>query len=342
VIAGLVGNGAFRQLPYSFGDIAVRLVGDDHVGRQTVREGADLARGAAGRRLAGQRERAVAGLGDFSGQQMNVVDEIVAPDATRVLVEAHGPEAGDLGLRIGIKFGQSLDLVRRHAGNLRRLLDRVFGNERGVFVERHIGRVIGLGGAFGGLLQGMFGTKAVADIGLAAPERGVLGDEVLVDAARLDDVVGDGVEDCQIGLRFEDDAKVGEVEGTVLEGRHHRDADMRIAQAPVGDARPQQRMHLRHVRAPQHKGVGSFDIVIAAHRLVDAEGAHEARDRRRHPVARIGIDIVAAEAGLEQLGRGIALSDRPLAGAEHADAARTALLQCILELDRHDVESFVP
>ena len=35
-----------------------------------MREGADLARRTAGRRLAGERERTVAGLGDFSRQQM--------------------------------------------------------------------------------------------------------------------------------------------------------------------------------------------------------------------------------------------------------------------------------
>jgi hypothetical protein len=28
--------------------------------------------------------------------------------------------------------------------------------------------------------------------------------------------------------------------------------------------------------APQHEGVGLLDVVVAAHRLVDAEGAHEA------------------------------------------------------------------
>ena len=40
--------------------------------------------------------------------------------------------------------------------------------------------------------------------------------------------------------------------------------------------------------------------------------------------------------------RGIAFPDRPLAGAEHADAGRPALLQRGLELLRHDVEGLVP
>ncbi len=59
-------------------------------------------------------------------------------------------------------------------------------------------------------------------------------------------------------------------------------------------------------------------------------------------MARIGIDVVGAEAGLEQLRGGIAFPDRPLSGAEHADAARPALLQRGLEFLRHDVEGFVP
>jgi hypothetical protein len=106
----------------------------------------------------------------------------------------------------------------------------------------------------------------------------VRGDEVLVDAARLEDVVGDGVEDVEIGLRREHHADIGEVEGAVLEGREHGNAHMRGGQAAVGHPRPQDRVHLRHVGAPQHERVGGFDVVIAAGGLVDAEGAHHAGD----------------------------------------------------------------
>ena len=208
--------------------------------------------------------------------------------------------------------------------------------------KRHVGRVVRLGGAGRFLLQRMLGAQAVADVGLAALEHRMLGDEVLVHPAGLDDVVGDGVEQIEIGLRLEHHADVGEIERAVLEGRQHRDAHMRRAQPPVGDPRPQDRMHLGHVRAPQHERVRGLDVVVAAHRLVDAEGAHEARHRRRHAVARVGVDVVGAEAGLEQLERGVAFPDRPLPGAEHADAARAALLQRVLELLRHDVEGFVP
>ena len=177
------------------------------------------------------------------------------------------------------------------------------------------------------LFQRMFGAQAVSDVGLAALEQGMPVDEVLVDPAGLDDVVGDGVEDVEVGLRLEHHADIGEVERAVLEGRQHGDADVRRAQAPIGDPGPQDRVHLGHVRAPQHERVGGLDVVVAAHRLVDAEGAHEADRGRRHAVARVGIEIVGAEARLHQLQCGIAFPDRPLPGAEHADAARAALLQ---------------
>ena len=250
VVARLVADGAFGKFPDAFGDIAMRLVGHHQIGRQAVREGADLARGAASRGLAGERERAVARLGDFSRQQMDIVDQIVAPDAAGVLVEAHGPEAGDLDLRVGIELGQRLEPVGRHAGHRGGFLDRVVRDELGVFLERDVGGVVCLAAPGGFLLQRMLGTKPIADVGLAALEQRVLGDEVLVDAAGLDDVVGDGVEQVQIGVRLEHHADVGEIERAVLEGRQHRDAHMRRAQPSVGDPRPQNRVHLRHIGAP--------------------------------------------------------------------------------------------
>ena len=128
----------------------------------------------------------------------------------------------------------------------------------------------------------------------------------------------------------------------MLEGREHRDFHMIVRQPPVGDARPQYRVHLRHVRAPEHEGVGGFEIIVAAHRLVHAERPHETRDRRGHAVARIGVDMVRAEPRLHQLVRGIAFPDRPLARPRHADPGATLRLQHALELRGHDIERLVP
>src|SRR3546814_20032545 len=66
-------------------------------------------------------------------------------------------------------------------------------------------------------------------------------------------------------------------------------------------------LHLRHVRAPQHEGVGRLEIVVAAHRLVDAESADEGDRGRGHAMAGIGIKVVGAQAGTHEFGRRIAL-----------------------------------
>ena len=74
MVAGLFRNDAVRDAPDFLGVLAVFRVGDDHVGGQTVREGADLARRAAGGWLPRQRERRIAGLGNLSRQQMEIVE----------------------------------------------------------------------------------------------------------------------------------------------------------------------------------------------------------------------------------------------------------------------------
>ena len=85
-----------------------------------------------------------------------------------------------------------------------------------------------------------------------------------------------------------------------------------------------------------------FEIVIAAHRLVDAKGAHEGHGGRGHAVARIGVKVVRAEAAAHQLRCRIALHHRPLAGSEHADAFRALGLEHLLDPGGHGVEGLVP
>jgi hypothetical protein len=96
-VAESVPAGSFQSFS---AQLPMLRIEDHHVGGQAMGEGADLARRAAGRGLAGQREGAVARLGDLAHQQVHVVDHVVDPGAARVLVEAHGPVGGDLGLRI--------------------------------------------------------------------------------------------------------------------------------------------------------------------------------------------------------------------------------------------------
>jgi hypothetical protein len=107
-----------------------------------------------------------------------------------VLVETHGPERGDLDLRVGIQLGQGFQILHRDAGKLGDFLGGVVGNELLVFVE---GDRLGLAGitlrfAIGAgitvagriLLQRMGRTQAVADVGGALLEVDVLVDEGLI------------------------------------------------------------------------------------------------------------------------------------------------------------------
>jgi hypothetical protein len=197
---------------------------------------------------------------DLAHQQVHVVDHVVDPGAPRVLVEAHGPVRGDLGLRVGVELGQRFQLVLRYARELRRVVERI-GRNKGlelVEADRRAGRRVALGLAVGAgiavvarrQLERMVGAQAVADVGDALVEVDVPGDEVLIHRAGLDDVVADVVQDRQVGLRLEDQFGVGHLARAMREGRQHVHLHVLGSQAPVGDARPQDRVHLGHVRAP--------------------------------------------------------------------------------------------
>ena len=248
VQADLRVDGAVRQLPEFLGVFAMFRIGHHHVRRQAVGEGPDLARSAAGGGLAGQGEWPVARLGDLADQEVHVVDHVIDPGAPRMLVEAHGPEADHLFLRIGIQFGEPLKAIRRHAGEFGHFFQGVFGDEFLELVEVGRPRIVGvvlrlavrsrIAVEFSVFLQRIVGTQAIANVRLADLEIDVALDEFLIDLAALDDVVADVVEDREVGLRYEHHAVIGEFEAPVLEGRQHVHAHVGLGQAAVGDACP--------------------------------------------------------------------------------------------------------
>ena len=85
-----------------------------------------------------------------------------------------------------------------------------------------------------------------------------------------------------------------------------------------------------------------LEVIVAPHRLVHAEGPDEGDGRRGHAMAGVRIEVVGAEARPHQLRRGVALENRPLSRAEHADRVRAFLLQHALELTCHLVEGAIP
>ena len=121
-------------------------------------QGAHFAHRTAGAGLTGQRKRTVAGGGNLTRQQMNIVDEIVDPGAPGVLIHAHAPEGGDLLVRIPVKSGHVLDVLGGHTGYFFYFLRRVILQEGLVLFKIN-------GFCFICELKMVFGT--VADIGFA-------------------------------------------------------------------------------------------------------------------------------------------------------------------------------
>ncbi len=137
------------------------------------------------------------GVADLAGEQVQVVDQVVGPDATGVLVEAHGPERHHLGLRIGVQLGQRLEASSRRRRALAARSSVVVRHEVGELLEGHVPGHSPLSAFLACMLQRVSRAQAIADVGGALAELGVLVDEVLVHRATLDDVVGDVVEDQQ-------------------------------------------------------------------------------------------------------------------------------------------------
>ncbi len=341
MITDFARNRTLWQTPDLLCKVPVRLILDHQIRRQAVGKGAYLARGTTGRRLPGQRERAVARLGDLAHQQVHVVHQAVDPDTTRVLVEAHGPVRNDLFVRIGIQLGQALQLFCRNLGKLGHILERVGLKLFLVLVEIDLAQ-LALVRVLRRFLAWIFRTQTIADVGRGLSEVDVLVDELPVHRILLHDVVGDVVEDRQIGLRLEDHAVVGQLKAAMLIGRQHVHFATRPRQTGIGETRPKNRVHLSHVGTPQHKCIGVLKVIITTHRLVRTEGTHEGPHCRGHTMARIRVDVVGTETCLPQLRCSITLPDGPLPGAKHADTRGNLLGRQVLIAFHILLERFLP
>ena len=145
-------------------------------------------------------------------------------------------------------------------------------------LERDVGGIIGIGCALCSFLQRVIRPQAVANIGLPTLKYGMPFDEIGVYPSSADNVISNGVEDGQVALRRKNQTDIGEIKTAVLERRQNSDPHMGRGQPAIRHPSPQQRVHLGHVRTPQHKRVGRLYVIVTTHRFVDAESAHEARD----------------------------------------------------------------
>ena len=97
------------------------------------------------------------------------------------------------------------------------------------------------------LLKWVLWPQAVAYILSTLAEINVFADKILVNHVVLDNVIGNIVEHCEVRLRREHNRQIGKFKSAVLVGGQHGDFYMRVAQATVSDARPQDGVHLRHI-----------------------------------------------------------------------------------------------
>ncbi|MNM89426.1 hypothetical protein D3C81_1016570 [compost metagenome] len=178
---------------------------------------------------------------------MDVVNQVIRPDAPRVLVKAHGPEGDHLALRVRIQFGQGLELLGRHAGFLGGTLKGVRFYERRELLKVDVTPGVRLGRILGLHLQWVIGTQAVADVIRTFGKFGVFADKILVDRAAFNDVVGNVIEDEKISLWLEHHGDVSQLKTAMLKGRQYGHLDVGLTQSAIRHPAPKNRVHLRHV-----------------------------------------------------------------------------------------------
>ena len=318
--AGLGLDAAGGHAPELLHVLAVLVVGDHPSVGQQVAEQAAVAHAAAGVGLAGEREGGGAGPVDLAGEQVQVVHQVVDPDAAGPLVQAHAPEAhGRLGL--GEHPGRLDDLVLGTAGDL-------FGGLGGVIVqELHI------------LVPGnLFGLRRRPGVGHGHEHR-VLVHVFLAVEVLLDDHVGHGVQDGQVGAGGEAHVQVGDPRREGLAGIDHD--DLGAALLLLVDDAEDDRVRLGHVRADDEEAVGVVHVVVGAHGLVLAEGGDVAHGGRGHAEPGVAVDVVGAEAALEQLVHKVGFLGKGLAGPVEGHGLGVGLVG-LGELGDHEVHGLVP
>jgi len=149
---------------------------------------------------------------------VNVVNEVVRPCTTGVLVETHRPVGNDLDVGVGVQFGQIQQVLLWYTTELGYVVQVVACDEFLVFFEINRARTTSLGCVDCFLLAWVFRPEPVSDVLVTFDEVHMLANEVRVDPVGLDDVVSDEVQDGQVSLWFEDHAVVGQVETPMLEG----------------------------------------------------------------------------------------------------------------------------
>ncbi len=166
--------------------------------------------------------------------------------------------------------------------------------------------------------------------------------EIFIVALSVDDVSRDGIRDGQVRLRRHRQMHVRPFSGRGFACGEVDDLHPGSLAFAFQNPREQHRVHFGHVVAPKHEGVALFEIVVAAHGFVCAEGGHKSGDRARHAETRVGLHVVRANAAFEPFEGGIAIRNGPLSGAVNSHGFRTVPVQRLLVFACHQIQSCIP
>ena len=153
----------------------------------------------------------------------------------------------------------------------------------------------------------------------------MLGDEVVVDPAGLDEQVEQAVEEREVGAGAHLQVQVG------LLGRRRAarvdDDQLGARPDPVEQPQEQDRVAVGHVRADDEEHVGVVEVVVGAGRAVGAERQLVAGAGAGHAQPRVGLDLVGPDEALGQLVGEVLGLDRHLARHVEGDGVRPVLVE---------------
>ncbi len=239
--------------------------------------------------LAGERERAAAGAADRPGRQMQVDQCVGVPGAMGALVQAHGPAAHPVA-RGRYPLRGPAQAVLRYPGDLRDGRGRIVPEE-----VRH-----------------------------RLPALGVLGDELRVDGAVLDQQVQQAVQQRQIRTGRDLKEQIGLGRGRGAPWIDHDQLGARLD--PFHHPQEEDRMAVGHVRADDEEDVGMLEVLIRAGRAVRAQRQLVAAARARHAQPGVGLDVPGAHKPLGELVRQVLGLQGHLTGDVEGEGVRAVLV----------------
>ena len=132
---------------------------------------------------------------------------------------------------------------------------------------------------------------------------GVVGDEVAVERAALEEQPANGVHQGDIAARGDRNVECGRRRRGRPPRVHDDQLDAGVRLVPGLDPVERDRMGLGHVAPPDQHAIAVVDVVVAGRRAVGAQAGAVPGDGRGHAEPAVGVGVVRADRTLEELDR---------------------------------------